>query len=513
MFKHPAIVKLLTVGGIVLLLCAVLARIGDLVAERSGRQSEAIRSIQNAHAGAQTLLGPLFSRDCRERWSELRGEGATAATHTAQRDFTQTVPPEQLQADGQLAAEARYRGLFKVNTYAGQFKLSARWAGWPALPAPEHAGGQVQCEPGRLWLALGDARGIRQAQLSVNGQPLAVRPGTGQASYAQGLHGVLPAASGEAATPASHAAGAATVAGRTQANTAAGQDHPAAAPLEAVLTLHLVGTAQLALVPAAQQTAWALRSDWPHPSFGGRFLPTERQVSEGGFQARWAISALASNAAAAVQAGRPWCAAATALSTVEGYGDADSASTDARPDPERCLDTLAVGFIDPVNPYVLSDRATKYGLLFIALTFTAVALLELLGGVRRRVHPVQYGLVGLALALFFLLLLSLSEHLGFETAYALAASACVLLLGAYAAPMLGGWRAGAAFGAACALLYGLVFWLLQREQTALVIGSLGLFAALALVMWLTRRIDWYGLLATSNGSAASAPARPEPPAA
>lgn len=459
MFKHPATVKLMTVGLIVLLLCGVLARIGGLVDERRVRQEEAVRSVQNAHAGAQTVLGPVFSRTCQERWPEKRGEGATASLVTAQREFVQTAPPEQLQADGQLAAQARYRGLFKVNTYAGQFTLHARWATWPAMPQPEHPDGQVRCDPARLWLAVGDARGIRQAQLSVNGQALPVQPGTGHSTYAQGLHSLLP-------------------------------DEPAPrTALDAELRLHLVGTAQLALVPAAQQTHWALHSDWPHPSFGGRFLPSQREVAASGFQAHWEISALASNAAAAVQAGKPWCAAPAA----SAYEDEAGAHT---ADTERCLDTLAVGFIDPVNPYVLSDRATKYGLLFVALTFTAVALLELLGGVRQRVHPVQYGLVGLALALFFLLLLSLSEHLGFEGAYALAASACVLLLGAYAAPMLGGWRASTGFGAACAVLYGLVYWLLQREQTALVIGSLGLFSALALVMWLTRRLDWYGLLSS-----------------
>ena len=485
MFKHPATVKLMTVGLIVLLLCGVLARISGLVDERRLRQEEAVRSVQNAHAGAQTLLGPVFSRACQERWPEMQGEGAAASRHTAQRDFVQTVPPELLQAEGQLAGEARYRGLFKVNTYAGQFTLHARWATWPAPPQPEHAEGQVRCDPARLWLALGDARGIRQAQLLLNGQAVPVQPGTGQAAYAQGLHSVLPVPQAAAPTRPPGAS--------SPAHAASATDRPA---LDVELRLHVVGTAPLALVPAAQQTQWALRSDWPHPSFGGRFLPTERQVTASGFQARWDISALASHAAQAVQAGHPWCTAPNA----SAYDDEAPAATA----PERCLDTLAVGFIDPVNSYMLSDRATKYGLLFVALTFTAVALLELLGSVRRRVHPVQYGLVGLALALFFLLLLSLSEHLGFAGAYALAASACVLLLGAYATPMLGSGRAGASFGTACALLYGLVFWLLQREQTALVIGSVGLFAALALVMWLTRHLDWYGLLAPN-------PARHTPP--
>ena len=144
-----------------------------------------------------------------------------------------------------------------------------------------------------------------------------------------------------------------------------------------------------------------------------------------------------------------------------------------------------------MNPYVLSDRAIKYATLFIVLTFACVALTEVLA--RRRVHPVQYTLLGLALALFFLLLLSLSEHLGFAQAYAVASLACLGLLSFYARHMLGRWSAGLAFGAGVGLLYGALWVLLRMEQTALVVGSLLLFGVLSAVMVLTRRVDWYEL--------------------
>ena len=177
------------------------------------------------------------------------------------------------------------------------------------------------------------------------------------------------------------------------------------------------------------------------------------------------------------------------------YGTTDDATAMPMPARDaRCLDTLAVSFIDPVNPYVLADRAVKYGLLFVTLTFVAVALTEVLARPRvGRVHPVQYALVGLALSLFFMLLLALSEHLAFEIAYAAASAACAGVLALYGGHMLGGWRAGAAFGAALAGLYGLLYVLLTREQTALVVGTLGLFAVVAAVMMLTRRVDWYRL--------------------
>ena len=178
------------------------------------------------------------------------------------------------------------------------------------------------------------------------------------------------------------------------------------------------------------------------------------------------------------------------------------------PTTQRCLDTLEVSFFEPVNPHVLSDRAIKYGLLFVLLTFVAVALVEVLSG--RRVHPVQYLLVGLALSLFFLLLLSLSEHWPFAGAYLAAAGACALLLGYYAAHMLGRASAGAAFGASIAGLYGLLYALLQMEQNALAIGSVGLFAAVAAVMVLTRRIDWYALFDSLRRPNPASPAASEP---
>ncbi|HET9205267.1 MAG TPA: inner membrane CreD family protein, partial [Burkholderiaceae bacterium] len=155
------------------------------------------------------------------------------------------------------------------------------------------------------------------------------------------------------------------------------------------------------------------------------------------------------------------------------------------------VENFAIEFIDPINAYSLADRATKYGVLFIGLTFLGVALTEVMR--RARVHPVQYLLVGSALAVFFLLLVSLSEHMPFAWAYGAAASACTGLLAFYGSHVLGSARGGLGFGAAVAALYGVLYLLLQQERNALVLGSCLLFAALAAVMVLTRRLDWYRL--------------------
>jgi len=477
MSRFPLLTKLAAIGLVVLLLVAVLGSIDGLVRERRLRQAQAAASVEQSLAGAQTLLGPLLHRQCTEEWDAYTGEGRDRVHTVERRTSTLVATPDTLQAGGNVRAEARHRGLFKVNGYAGSIVLDARWTDLAAVqPPPPRAGVRQQCGPMLLMLAVGDVRGLRSAQVLLDGDAAVVRPGTLHPRHPAGLHAEVTAAQ-------------------------AAQAADARRPLAARVTLDLLGTTTLALVPAAQATTWQLKSDWPHPSFGGRFLPATRDVGASGFDARWNVSALASGAAGAARGDGVLCT----WQPQPGYEGADAmlaveAAAAAPASPAACLDTLAVSFIDPVNPYVLADRAIKYALLFIVLTFGCVALTELLSG--RRVHPVQYALVGLAMALFYLLLLSLSEHLSFATAYCAASAGCVALLGYYAGYVLGRWRAGVAFGAGVAVLYGALWALLQMEQTALVIGALLLFACLAAVMVLTRRVDWYALSAGMRGAQA-----------
>lgn len=425
MNKHPLLLKLVILAVITLLLIVVLGEIRGLAHERQARQQEAEQNVEQSLAGPQTLLGPILVRQCSEILNGYQN-----------RTFTHRLPPAQLQVSGDLVPDPRHRGLFKVNTYAGKLTLLARWEETSGLtPRPDNAGGRIECGDVIAMFSARDARGLRKVTLTRDGRALTVKPGTMDSAYTSGLHAML-------------------------------QAPQAGERLELKLVVDLAGTRSLAVVPAASDTTMTLESSWPHPSFGGRFLPTSSDVSDDGFKARWQVNELASSGVADVVAGK---------------GN---------------LDTFAVDLIDPVNPYVMSDRAIKYGLMFIALTFVTVGLTELLTG--RRVHPVQYLLVGLALSLFFLLLLSLSEHLPFLVAYLVASAAAAAVLTQYAAAMLGGWLRGAAFGGGIALLYGALYVLLSREQAALAIGAILLFSVLATVMTLTRKLDWYRL---SNASA------------
>jgi inner membrane protein len=160
--------------------------------------------------------------------------------------------------------------------------------------------------------------------------------------------------------------------------------------------------------------------------------------------------------------------------------------------------------IDPIDHYTLSDRATKYAMLFVVLTFAFVLLFEVMKSLR--VHPIQYGLVGAALVMFFLLLVSLSEHISFANAYLVAAAACTLLLGVYAQAVLGGWARAASFTGLVAGLYGALYALLQLESLALLLGSGLLFATLAAIMIATRRVDWHAFGRRPKPAVAATPA-------
>jgi inner membrane protein len=456
--RFPLIGKLLALGVVLLALLGALANVSGIVSEREGRLREAQRSVAASLAGPQALAGPVLQRACTESWDVVQGKGEDRKTVTERRDFLLVSTPRELSIDARAAMEPRRRGIYPVNGYALSATLSAQWADLAALqPVGEHPGSRLSCAPPALWVAVGDARGIRSAQVKAQGVELAVRPGTLSGQHPQGFHAPLQPLWPQA-------------------------EMPAGTPLQVQVKLDLAGTEDLAFAPLADATRLKLNSDWPHPSFNGRFLPAGSSVTATGFEANWEVSALATTAPREMRTGAALCAAGSTGDRPVGHKPG-----------EICVETFGISFIDPVSIYVLSDRATKYGLLFIVLTFVGVAMVEAMR--RLRVHPIQYLLVGCALTVFFLLLVSLSEHFPFAWSYLAASGACTLLLAFYGSYVLRGWGAGLLFGAAMASLYAVLYLLLQLEQRSLMFGSLLLFAVLAAVMVVTRRLDWYALVA------------------
>jgi inner membrane protein len=293
-----------------------------------------------------------------------------------------------------------------------------------------------------LALGISDIRGIGNGlTLRTDEADVPFQPGTATAVLASGVHAPLPAA--DAALPRR---------------------------LNYEVALMLTGTGEFNITPVGRETNVQLDSDWPHPAFVGEYLPRQRDISASGFAAQWQTSFFSTNL--------------QELLTRCGEPGTDSCNAfHGR--------HFGVSFVDPVDQYLKSERAAKYAFLFIGLTFAGFFLTEVLR--RVSVHPVQYGLVGLALAMFFLLLLSFSEHIGFAAAYAVSAVACVGLITFYVSHVLASNRQGLAFGFGLASLYAMLYGILSSEDYALLMGSLLVFGLLAAVMVLTRRVSWNGM--------------------
>lgn len=439
--------RILMVAAMTLAILVPLLLIRGLIHERQAYRLEAVRAVTASYADAQALAGPVLVVPYIET-VEVERADAQGVPRRVRRDVERqwTFFPEALDVEGTLKPSTRRRGLHEVRVYELQATIGARFDA--AIPGDVDA--LAPRRIGRPWIAygIGDVRGVRGTpMLRVAGKRAVVGQGLG-ARAGSGLHARLtaPAAGGRIA-------------------------------FDSQLDIALGGTEALAIAPVGRQNHIAIRSSWPHPQFNGAFLPRTSRIGAAGFVASWEVSALASNAQAQYLAG-------ALLPTVEGVDEHAGTAAGA-------LDGIGISLLDPVNPYTQADRASKYGVLFVLLTFVGFFMFELLKALR--IHPIQYALVGLALAIFFLLLVSLSEHIAFGWAYLVASSACIGLLGFYLSYVLRSRARAAGFAAMLATLYAALYGLLASEDNALVLGSALLFVVLAALMVATRRIDWYRL--------------------
>jgi inner membrane protein len=448
--------KLLLVVAMTIAIMIPLWLIRGTISERQGYRAQAVDSIARSYAGPQALSGPVLvvpyvetvaveeKNDKGEVIRTVKREGASGAW---------TYFPSRLEVRGRLIPATRRLGLHEVRVYELQATAEAAFSA--DIPADENP--ELPRRLGQPWLSYGiaDVRGLAGTpRLRIDRADVELHEGFGSRD-AGGVHTRL-----------------------------AAPDAGTTLRLNASLDIALGGTESLALVPLARSNDFRLESTWPHPRFGGNFLPGQRQVSGNGFTAEWEVSSLATGAQAQFLGGHtvPSCEAIP----LSRYGD-DRAMAPT----SGSIDAVAVSLVDPVNIYSKADRATKYGVLFVVLTFVGFFMFELIR--RLPIHPIQYVLVGLALAIFFLLLISLSEHIAFDSAYLIAAAACIGLIGFYLSAVLRSRARGASFAAALAVLYAALYGLLVSEDNALVLGAGLLFVSLATLMLATRRLDWYQL--------------------
>jgi inner membrane protein len=241
-----------------------------------------------------------------------------------------------------------------------------------------------------------------------------------------------------------------------------------AQPLSFSINIKIKGSEQLHFLPASDNSQFDISSSWPNPSFDGSSLPKERTVTKDGFTAKWSFN----------KANMPLLG--------------QLANTDVN----RESLAFGVSMVQPADQYAKTNRSVKYAVLFIGLTFAMFFIIELMQ--KKQVHPVQYILVGVALAIFYTLLLSIGEFTGFNIAYAIAAAATVLLIGSYTKSMFSSIKTSVLLSAFLGALYGFIYVLIQLEDTALLAGSIGLFVLLAIAMHFSKKINWYANTSHAN---------------
>lgn len=429
---------------LVLLFLIPLQMVQSVLRERLCRRDQAVANITSTWGAAQTICGPVLVVPYRYRVTTPRFPPPGSQIPAAAVEETLTgyayFLPQDLTIAGDLAPNILHRGIYEAVVYGGSLDISGRFAS-PSFADWRIAPDDILWSDAVLTIGITDLRGAQETvSLAWGGQALRMQPGSRLDACPSGLHARL----GTGALP-----GTATSTAFT-------------------LKLTLNGSTGIRFAPLGEQTRVTLKSTWPDPSFAGAFLPSERRVDASGFAAAWQVSYY----------GRSLPQQWTSRDTAQGLTQSSLQQS-----------AFGVDLIDVVDTYRYVERSIKYGILFIVLVFTAFFLFEVLA--RIRVHPFQYTLVGMALSLFYLALLSLSEVMSFGPAYLAGSAAATLLVAAYSGAVLRRLSRALIVTAELVIIYGFLFVILRLQDYSLIFGTAGLFAALAIVMYATRNIDWY----------------------
>ncbi len=444
--NKPLVIKIGIIAFITLIFLIVLQMVSGTVWERKRFQIQAKNSVAKSWTGHQEVFGPILVLPYKITWQtqvwSKDGERKVAKQHS--RTGQKWVMASALDQSTDVETEVRYQGIYKFPVYSSKIQIDGHFstAGIKDIDTSYISGTDIRVEFDQPFIGIGiaDARGINSVpKLDWVGETIDFSPGSRLGYMPSGLHTTVPKSF--------------LVDGAKQTDL----------PFSVVISLR--GMDQIIFYPVAKNYSLHVSSPWQHPKFIGNFLPLNRTISDAGFDAQWAVTSFATNMEDALQR----CEAADCkLNNGDGFG---------------------INFIEPVDIYLQSERSLKYGLLFIILVFTAFFVFEILK--KLPIHPIQYSLVGLAIAVFYLLLMSLSEHLNFSISYSLAALACVVLISFYLIFVLRNTRTACLFGGLLGLLYAMLYVIVSAEDFALLMGSGLVFAMLTLLMVTTRRIDWY----------------------
>lgn len=430
--KHNVYFKVAAIVIIVLLLFIPTAMIYNLIDEREQTQQLAIQEVSSKWAESQTITGPFLNIPYYAYVKEISKNDSIEKVIRVKKYLH--ILPSQLSITGAIVPEKRYRGIYEIVVYDSELDLSGVFSEIDFKEIdlrPEN----ILFEQAEFVVGINDLRGIEeQVELLWNDEHKNFNPGVSTRDVvSSGINARIALSKNDSINYRFN------------------------------LKLNLKGSQKLYFTPVGKTTDISINSTWTTPSFNGAFLPDQRQVNESGFKAQWNVLHLNRNFP------QIWS---------ETFYDINTSA-------------FGIDLLLPVDNYQKSYRSIRYSILFIGFTFLVFFFIEVLQKVY--IHPIQYILVGIALIIFYTLLLSISEHIAFNLAFIIAALSTLALITAYVKAILKSSQLAFLLSGILLILYCFIFVIIQLQDYALLIGSIGVFIILALVMYFSRKIDWYDL--------------------
>ncbi len=436
--------KVIIIGFLILVLMIPSVMINELVRERTSRKIEVTNEVSSKWGQLQTITGPYIVIPYLE---EVKYTNQASEWREQKLYYF----PQELEMTGDIKPVVRKRSIFQVMLYESDLNISGSFS-YPDLAALKIAPDKVLWDKARLHLALTDLSGIGESvKLEVGNQVV-----TMTAAVPEGLqlpNGLM------CNLPDSIAKNEKT---------------------DFRIKLALKGSQGIYFSPVGKQNKVKLTSKWPSPKFEGRFLPDTSTVTAKGFEAEWTILDINR------QISQQWTESNP--QAFQNVNPTRYAVTYAYDQATSIQPVFGVELLDTVDHYTKNERTVKYAFLLITLTFAVYFFCEVLK--KQKVHPLQYGLVGAALVIFFILLLSLSEHIGFDPAYVVASASTILLITFYSRSIFSEKKYAMVVGSLLVVMFGFIYIILQLEDYALLAGSIALFVIIALIMYLTRKVKW-----------------------
>lgn len=442
-FGGSVLIKLGLIGFLTIILLIPSSLIQDLIAERQNRKEEVIREISDKWSGSQLVQGPVLVLPYK---TMVITEDPNTNKSTSREILSNIyILPETLKISSNVNPEILHRGIFDAVVYNSKIQVNGKFSALELIKSNINPA-MIQWDKAKIAIGLSDLKGLKNnPHIRLENQNYEVEPDLNSLKLFGNNLVILPDLS-------------------SQKNTA----------LNFSFDLELRGSEKLSFLHLGKNTMVKIEGEWKNPSFTGRYLPDERSISGSGFSATWKMPYY----------NRPypqqWIEENTVLNKtdtlVKGKNNSDNSAT------------FGVDFLLPVDQYQKTMRAAKYAILVILLSFLSLFFTELLN--KRNIHFLQYVLIGAAMTIYYTLLLALSEQMGFNLAYILASVATIGLIGIFIWSLLKNRKAAILFSGIMSMFYGFIFVILQLQDMALLVGSIGLFVIIAVLMYLSQKISW-----------------------